>query len=716
MLPASTSTIMDLHALSQGGLVFGAQDPMFGVLDRDGDKIYSRLPDTVDFRSRRTEVSHNGAIVALDFRTLSSDNRWAYHTARLHVDEGVLHFDPSALGSEIEQIQRGLAKQGYDPGLADGVAGPRTEAAIKAFQRDQGVIADGQLTPGLKRQLGVIHLQPARTTGLPINGWYGRSDPKLNDAPLPLAQYEVSRSLAIAPDGQHFILGTEWALLLFDHRGKSLWRVPAPSVAWAVNISGDARFAIAAFGDGTLRWYRMRDGAEQLALFVHPDRKRWVLWTPEGFFNASPGAETLIGYHLNQGPDAAAEFVSVEQLHRHFYRPDLVAQRLEDGVEPLLQEALAGIGDVRQVLADGLPPELQLLSPAESRQRSRDFTLKLKFNDQGGGIGSVVFRVNGVTVGDPTARPRFLDIHLPNYSRPFTLSPGRNEVSATAYNKQGTIESPPVKAIVHVDVEERRPSLYVLAAGVADYRDHALRLQHAAADARAMAQALRRQGQDLFTSITVTSLLEREVTRPRLEAAFAELAGKVQAHDVFVLYLAGHGTTIDGQYHFIPADLVYDNQSALRRRSVHQDHIARWLGSIEAQKSLILLDTCSAGAVTTAFKSDWGALIAARGLAEKAAIDKLMRATGRAVIAATTQRQFALEGHKGHGVFTYALLQGLRGLADRKSNGDGYTTIDELAAYVAEEVPRITLEKWRYEQFPMKQIEGRSFIIGRTQQ
>ena len=55
-------------------------------------------------------------------------------------------------------------------------------------------------------------------------------------------------------------------------------------------------------GDGTLRWYDARDGKERLALFVHPDAKRWVLFTPEGFYDASPDAESLIGYQLNQRP------------------------------------------------------------------------------------------------------------------------------------------------------------------------------------------------------------------------------------------------------------------------------------------------------------------------------------------------------------------------------------------------------------------------------
>jgi hypothetical protein len=37
--------------------------------------------------------------------------------------------------------------------------------------------------------------------------------------------------------------------------------------------------------------------------------------------------------------------------------------------------------------------------------------------------------------------------------------------------------------------------------------------------------------------------------------------------------------------------------------------------------------------------------------------------------------------------------------------------VDELAAYVAKEVPRISMEKWQYEQFPMRDTKGQSFPI-----
>jgi uncharacterized caspase-like protein len=241
-----------------------------------------------------------------------------------------------------------------------------------------------------------------------------------------------------------------------------------------------------------------------------------------------------------------------------------------------------------------------------------------------------------------------------------------------------------------------------MALDVSNERARALQLRNAADDAKALVDTLRRQGQRLFTLVEVACLLDRDVMLGNLEAAFWNLAGKVQAHDVFILYLAGHGMTLDGEYHFIPADVIYENAQALRVGSEHQERLQRGFGAIKAQKSAILIDTCPWAVFVTALSGTLTQFAAARDLSEKGAIDKLMRATGRAVIAASTEWQFALEGHSGHGVFTYALLEGLGGKADAEEDRDGAITVDELSAYVAKEVPRITLQKWGYEQFPVR--------------
>jgi peptidoglycan hydrolase-like protein with peptidoglycan-binding domain len=48
---------------------------------------------------------------------------------------------------DTHEIQEFLASQNYDPGEVDGIMGPRTKAAIKAFQSDHGLTPDGIVGP-----------------------------------------------------------------------------------------------------------------------------------------------------------------------------------------------------------------------------------------------------------------------------------------------------------------------------------------------------------------------------------------------------------------------------------------------------------------------------------------------------------------------------------------------------------------------------------------
>ena len=53
----------------------------------------------------------------------------------------------------IASLQAVLRQLGYDTGPIDGVLGPRTHAAIKAFQSDESLIADGTLTASTRARL-----------------------------------------------------------------------------------------------------------------------------------------------------------------------------------------------------------------------------------------------------------------------------------------------------------------------------------------------------------------------------------------------------------------------------------------------------------------------------------------------------------------------------------------------------------------------------------
>lgn len=50
-------------------------------------------------------------------------------------------------GDDVTRLQKRLAASGFDAGGADGVFGPKTEAALKAFQEKAGIAADGIAGP-----------------------------------------------------------------------------------------------------------------------------------------------------------------------------------------------------------------------------------------------------------------------------------------------------------------------------------------------------------------------------------------------------------------------------------------------------------------------------------------------------------------------------------------------------------------------------------------
>jgi hypothetical protein len=58
-------------------------------------------------------------------------------------------------GSVVADVQRELARAGYYRGAIDGVYGPGTRAAIRAFERDNGLRIDGQIDSRLLGTLGL---------------------------------------------------------------------------------------------------------------------------------------------------------------------------------------------------------------------------------------------------------------------------------------------------------------------------------------------------------------------------------------------------------------------------------------------------------------------------------------------------------------------------------------------------------------------------------
>jgi WD40 repeat protein len=268
-LAAGTDTVMSLRPLPDSGLVVGAADPWLAGLDLAGAPRWVQRPPKADLRGQR-------------------------RTLRVSADGNLVDF-------------------GYESG---GKVPARFDLVHLALTLNPP--ADGQTRP------------PEQAT-LKIANWESDFRPTLDGAPLTLERYEQSRSLAIAPDGQRFVLGADWTLRAFDADGTPRWRQPAPGAVWATTITADGRLVVAACDDGTLRWHRLEDGREVLALFPLADRRNWVAWTPEGIYAATPGAHGVLRWHVNHGWDALAEAIPVAEIPET-YRPEairLVLQTLD---------------------------------------------------------------------------------------------------------------------------------------------------------------------------------------------------------------------------------------------------------------------------------------------------------------------------------------------------------------------------------------------------
>lgn len=460
---------------------------------------------------------------------------------------------------------------------------------------------------------------------------------------------------------------------------------------------------LAGLGDsaGTTRIYDLRSGA--LLVTSLADRNgEWVVLTPEGFFAASAKGAQLVS--VSNGLRSFA----VDQVFQALFRPDLVAAKLAGDPEGKVAAAAAQL-DLSVILGSGPAPRTRFSFPPEGSLAADEvIEVGVEVADEGGGVGRIEWRVNGLTVEVQDAGARglaALEEQVADVAKArVALEPGDNLIEVIAYNAAGLLASAPRSLTLRWDGVASRvpPALHVLSVGVNDYADGRLALKYAAADARAFAAAIGKAGAGVFTDVNVVTLLDGEVTKTGLDAAFAQMAGQVKSQDVFIFFLAGHGKTVEGEYHFIPADFTFAGDDPIREKGVRQDQWQAWMAAIKARKSIMIYDTCESGSLTGTRSVD-------SALAQSAAVSRLTRAMGRTILSASTDDAPALEGYRGHGVMTYALLQAL---GEGDANGNATIEVTELAGFLDRMVPEISQAAFNFRQVPQMSIRGSDFALG----
>jgi hypothetical protein len=253
--------------------------------------------------------------------------------------------------------------------------------------------------------------------------------------------------------------------------------------------------------------------------------------------------------------------------------------------------------------------------------------------------------------------------------------------------------------LVIEEFKERDINLWVLSVGVSQYANESLNLQYADNDAEKVAGLLASQKGVLFDEVNTHVLVNDKATRENILVAMSDFLGQAAGDDVVVIFLAGHGLSDrkTGTYYFVPhnaddTNLIHAGlpmqmfNEAIKRLQTH------------VNKVILLNDTCHAG----------GMQMGARGVsAGEDLTESLIKANGQYVLSASQAGEISLEREdfrfegddKGHGAFTYALLDGLRGKAADK---EGVVWVSDLFGHVSKKVPRLTTGQ----QHPHHQMRG----------
>jgi WD40 repeat protein len=527
------------------------------------------------------------------------------------------------------------------------------------------------------------------TSSLKVVNWLGYYDPSLNGKHLAIANHERSHSLAVAPGSKQFVLGCDWFLYSFDKDGTLLWKRPVPGAAWSVNLTDDGRLAVAALGDGTLRWYRLTDGQELLALFPHPDGKRWVLWTPSGYYDASPGGEDLIGWQVNNGPDAAADFYPVARFRSTFYRPDVVNQvlaALDEKRALASANSESGRREESASILDKRPPIILITSPDQGSVFSTG-TITLRYTLRAPDDAPVT-SVRALVDGRPIEGARGLNVvSAPNADQSIELNlPARDcSVSLIAENKNGPSEAASVKllwkgAAPAQDEFVIKPKLYVLAVGVSSYQNPDYQLKYAAKDARDFA-ALLSQDSPLYRGVETRVLADADANKDNILDGLDWIEKQTTSKDIAVVLFSGHGINdSNGDYYYLPVGADIDR---LKRTGVPFSDIKTTVSHI-AGKVLFFIDTCHSGNLMGGRRAAGNERDIAGVINELASAEN-----GAVVFASSTGSQYSYEDPAwGNGAFTKALLEGLGGKA---AYGQGSrVTVNMLDLYLSERVKELT--------------------------
>jgi len=378
--------------------------------------------------------------------------------------------------------------------------------------------------------------------------------------------------------------------------------------------------------------------------------------------------------------------------------------KLQEGANLLVVAATDADGAIRQDVRTihyekATPLTISVRHPAEGARVTEAQTVVAAVVTSSRGVGSVTVTLNGTEVRrqSESTSPRSVEV-----TAPVTLREGANTIVLTAREPDGTIRQEVRTMTLERSATAARPApappepareQWAVIIGVGRYDSAGIPfLKYSVPDADAMYEVLTAgAGFKKDHVFLLTDRAERKPTLRNIKYALGTLlARSARKDDTVIVYFAGHGAPeVDPRgierdglaKYLIPSDADPDD---LYSTALPMDELQTIFGRIEAERVVMFLDACYSGAAggrTFASKKTRA------GSVDDLFLERLTRAKGRAIITASRPAEVSIElPELGHGIFTYFLTEGLRGAADL--NRDGIVSLDELYAYVEQQVSR----------------------------
>ena len=240
---------------------------------------------------------------------------------------------------------------------------------------------------------------------------------------------------------------------------------------------------------------------------------------------------------------------------------------------------------------------------------------------------------------------------------------------------------------------------FAVVIGISDYQftDAGLKnLNFADDDAQTVADFLQTAAGGGFSSGNIKLLLNRDASLIAVRAALTDTFKRAKAEDLVFIFIAGHGAPdplATQNIYFLLSDTKVVDMS---RTAFLMSEFKQMLDTqLTAQRVIVMIDTCHSAGVNQKTKS----IVSGRQLEQEGdennitnfyLTNQLFKQTGRAILTSSDVNEVSQESAKwgNHGVFTWALLEGLKGAADL--NGDKLITAGEIFQYTRASVQKAT--------------------------